>query len=261
MNLPAGYATGLLNSLFSPLIKKIQRLFRRAFGGPGLDVHVEFDPRKVWAGAPDWFTLYYFFPDSLPDSFPPSGARTSWKWAMDNGGFEWYETYVRVTLVSDRATTVVIETPTVAATSVSPITGQAVMFPVGGADMEPLAFEATLRSDNGAVHVEYVQDGEATRPQGPLMWSLKSGDAQSIIIHVIARDPGCYQWRASIPIIADGKRKMVDIPGDGELPRVLVGLESGEGKTLRWLDKQWQPLDPSAPADDENKEGEPSALS
>jgi hypothetical protein len=85
-------------------------LWRRIQGRPPVIIHVETNPAVFEAGLPPWVGYGFVFTDeSLPGPPPPGPCQEWWAWAKENGGVDAGETKLRLTLVGDERTTVVID--------------------------------------------------------------------------------------------------------------------------------------------------------
>lgn len=132
--------------------------------------------------------------------------------------------------------TVVVERPLVSVSSDHLPAGERAVHPVGGASVQPRAFEVDLDS-SGPEHpvVQLVGDGGDPR-DAPLTWSVGKNETEQILLTVRSRTPRLYRWTARIPVIVDGARRYLDVDDHGE-PFLFAGGELADWKS--WNGNSW----------------------
>jgi hypothetical protein len=93
-------------------------LWRRIQGRPPVIIHVETNPAVFEAGLPPWIGYGFVFADDVQPGRPPPGpCQEWWAWAKESGGVDAGVTKLRLTLIGDELTTVVIDALRVVITS------------------------------------------------------------------------------------------------------------------------------------------------
>lgn len=233
-----GLAGGLAATFIEPVNRWLGRVGRRTARDRGVAVHVETDPSVIWAGTPDWVPFQYFFPAGELPVPPPPNPRKWRSWAIAQGGFDLWESVVRLTIVGTAPVTVVLETPDLTVTTEPLPPGRKVLRPVGGADISPRAYRVDLDTfGDQNPDISLVEQGDSVR-HDPLSFSLERNEVQQILLRVQSQRPCLFSWKARLPILIDGKREYVDID-DGGLPFRLAGGDLLD--TSLWEDAQWVP--------------------
>lgn len=234
-----GLAGGLATTFIEPVNRWVGRVGRRTARDRGLAVHVETDPSVIWAGTPDWVPFQYFFPTPDLPAPPPPNPRKWRAWAVAEGGFDLWESVVRLTIVGTAPVTV-LETPDVTVTKEPLPPGRKVLRPVGGAEISPRAYRVDLDTfGEQSPDISLVEEGDSVR-HDPLSFSLERNGVEQILLRVQSQRPGLYYWRGRLPILIDGKREYVDVD-DGGVPFLLAGgdlLDTSIWEGDRWVTRE-----------------------
>ncbi|WP_143570911.1 hypothetical protein [Tessaracoccus sp. ZS01] len=238
----ASFAVGLLAgpaaTFIEPLNRLVGRVGRKTARDRGLAVHVETDPAVIWAGTPDWVSFQFCFPTGLPDEPPPAGPRDWRRWAFSHGGYDLWESVVRLTLVGTAPVAVVVEMPVVTVTSEPLQSCLKVVRPVGGADIAPRAYTVDLDSFGHQNPVVELEDGGGSVRHDPLSFSLERNGVEQILLRVQSSSPCLYSWHARLPVLVDGKRQYVEVDDQGS-PFFFVGGDLADGNI--WDGQKWAP--------------------
>ena len=234
----AGAASGGAAAFFTPLRSATERYGRRALERSPVDVHIETDLERIWAGYPDWVGVEYFFPGATPphESTPSLAAFQSFakRYRATNCGMA----TLKVTVVSRSAATVVIGAPVVEATCSEMPEGVRIARPApGGASMEPTAVDIEFiegMSPLTSVHHPGGQD------RGPISWVLKAGEAQQFLIRASAVGDIMWRWHAVLPLIVDGRSRDAEVGSSGH-PFTLCGRPFDRWGDLWAGPDGWQP--------------------
>ena len=160
----------------------------------------------------------YYFPHDLPIEPPPASAEEWESWAVANGGVEWGEMTVSISLVCASPITLILKRPIVLASATPAPNGKHACIGVGGgpSGIETIRFDVDLSSrgiENPVISL--VSDGG--RPlKEPLAWVFPDGDAKMIQLRVKSSSHNFVCWRAQLPVIADGQTRLLDVTNDGE---------------------------------------------
>jgi hypothetical protein len=212
-------------------------LWRRIQGRPPVIIHVETNPAVFEAGLPPWIGYGFVFADEAQPGRPPIGpCQEWWAWAKERGGVDAGVTKLRLTLIGDELTTVVMDALRVVITKhTDPLNGTYVVCTVGGADITTRHIAVDLDLF-GEPTTRYVKDGgEST---GRFVFQLTRGEAEIFNIEARAESSYC-EWVAELFLLVDGKRRTISIDDDGKPFRTTApsGL-----KAHHWTDERWAPL-------------------
>lgn len=233
-----GLASGFAVAFLEPVNRWMGRAGRRVSNDRGLQVHVEDDPAVIWAGMPDWIGFHYFFPGQVPDEPPPASPRDWRKWAYERGGYDLRQSTVRLTLIGTAPVTVVIETPIVSVSQADLPRGDRVVHPVGGAEVQPRAFDVDLDTFGPENPLVRLVDNGGEPLSGPMSWSITHNEVEQILMQVRSQAPALYHWTARIPVIIDGTRQYLHVDNGGD-PFVFAGGELDSWKA--WDGASWLP--------------------
>lgn len=212
---------GLLSLLFDPVQRRVGSLGRRWFHRAPLQVHIETDPKIIWAGQPPWIGAQVFLPAGGDAGKPPDNPLDWHQWAVNHGGCDAAESSVQITLVGAAPVTVVVENPVVQVSQSQRPHGDVRVRPVGGAEIASRGFDVDLDAFGPSNPI--VEDAEhATSPAPARAWSLSDGQVERFGIRVHSESAAMFSWTAILPILVDGERRSIDISNDGE-PFVFVG--------------------------------------
>jgi len=238
----------VLGPLVQPWSRRIERLGRRLWRERPVSVHIEWDQAVIWAGQPPWVSFSNYFQGDLPSEDPPVAGVDWSRWAERNGGFDLGLTMLRVTVFAETDATVVLETPIVRGTTRDVPPGVGVLWPApGGADLSPRRYSIQLDSGPYPARVTYMeQDPGVDPPQVPPTWTLARGEVAQLHIWAKADTGGLHAWTMQLPLLIDGRRKLMDVDKDGE-PFMTVGRHHGH-RDLMWRDGHFiEPPDWAAP--------------
>jgi hypothetical protein len=194
-----------VSPFFAPLRYKFARAGRSVFHDPGITV-------TVASGGAD-----YFFVDDLPPKPPPIQYGEAWiTWAVSNGGVEWGEIAVWLTLVCHSPVTVILLPPIMEVGATPTRAGKHTFASIGGGPFEELRFDANLdlRGIEYPV-VSLVSDGGQPL-DGPLAWSFAQGEAKHIRLRVKSSSGDLINWHARLPVLVDGKTQFIKITDQGK---------------------------------------------
>jgi hypothetical protein len=145
-------------------------------------------------------------------------------------------TKLRLTLIGDESTTVVIDALRVAVTNKrDALDGAYIVCTVGGADITTRHIAVDLDLF-GEPTTRYVRDGgEST---GRFGFQLARGEVEIFNIEARAESSYC-EWVAELFLLVDGKRQTISISDEGRPFRTTApsGLEM-----LHWTDDRWAAL-------------------
>lgn len=241
----AGWLAGVATAFLIPIQRWSAKLGRRTFRDLGVTVSWETDVDAIYAGLPDWVTLWSFRPGGLTQEGPPA-SRGAWQpWNASAGGHDYGTSIIAITVVAEGDSTVVMRPPTVQIHAVA-TAGPGVVLAryTGGASISPLGFDSHLDSHPEA---PLLTDSDGERMVPPLTWFLKKGDVQTVLLRVHSDTPGRWEWSIRLPFLIDGRPVMKDI-GARSKPFVLIGRDTSLTEYV-WTGHQWQPEDTGADPD------------
>ncbi|WP_208879633.1 hypothetical protein [Streptomyces sp. PBH53] len=230
-----GFVMLLLTPVIHPLAKRLELLSRSLYRIKPVSIHVERDPSIVWAGFPNWIGASVWLPE-LPDSAP--SHPTDWyQWARQIGGCDAGMTVLKVTITSRELASVVVDPPKLRYEELAvgnPPKGVIATRPVGGAAIDPRRIQVNL-GFGGAMWVN--PHGE---PIEALSVNLEAGETEQFYLFASA-ESGRYKWHLELPVLVDGKRKIVKID-DGGQPFITYGVEGFReflwGEEEGWFDRE-----------------------
>ena len=228
----------LVAALVKPVTDRIAEVSDRLWGAPALFVHVEHDPRLIWANMPPWVGFAYWFPDRLPQALPPPVAFDTWQWARRNGGIDVGVTVIQVTLQARSGASVVIEDVLARRFRRETTGGVGVVIPAGGADMSPRRFEVDLDSWDPPI-VEFREGPEGDPIPAP-SFQLAPGQTERFHIWVRAKRGG-YDWFLELPLLVNGERQTQTI-GTRAKPFTTVGWDVPPTSYMPGPDGTWLPF-------------------
>lgn len=206
-----GLGTLLLTPFIHPLSKNLEVASRRLYRIKPVHVHVEREPSIVWAGFPNWIGAAVWLP-SLPSSDPPEGPTDWHRWAKSIGGTDASITYLKITITCKDSASVVVNPPKVRRDSLpvgNPPKGIIAVKPTGGAAVTPRRIQVGL--DMGTSNW-LDEDGN---PIPALSLALDPGESEQFYIFASA-SIGRYEWHLELPIIVDGRRRIIKIDDGGD---------------------------------------------
>jgi hypothetical protein len=160
----------------------------------------------------------YYFPHDLPIEPPPVSVEEWESWAVANGGVEWGEMTVSISLVCASPITLILKRPIVLASSTPAPNGKHACIGVGGgpSGIETIRFDVDL-SSRGIENPVIALVSDGGRPlEEPLPWAFPDGDAKMIQLRVKSSSHDFVYWRAQLPVTADGRTRLLDVTNDGE---------------------------------------------
>lgn len=236
LGVAAGLVGGVVTSFSEPAQRAAARFGRSVSRDSGVRIHVESDPRVIWAGYPPWVGAEVYVPGSPGRHVPPFDALDWLQWAERNGGCAAHEAVVQVTMVGESPTTVVLSPPQVEARQAGELGGFHAIRPVGGAEISPRSITVDL--DTFGLQSPIVDMGADSvhGPSMPSSWSLAKGDVEVFLFRVRASHYALIEWSASLPILIDGKRRFLSVDNDGK-PFRLAGADGLE--SFLWDGDSW----------------------
>lgn len=235
-----GLASGLFGAYLLTLLEPVQRWLARGgrhlLNSDGLRVHVESDPAVIWAGLPDWQGFFYYLPGQVDLTEPPANPRQWRTWISELGGWDLYESIVRITIVATAPTTVILETPVVEAVAHKLPPGRKILHRVGGADLQPRAFYVDLDMFGLTSPQVTLADIGGDEKALPRSYAMKKDDVEVFLLRVTSQEPQLVTWRARIPLLVDGRREIIDITNRGYNFKFAGG--DLRGQSLHW-DHGW----------------------
>jgi len=228
-----GLAIGLIGSFIAPAREQMARLGRRLLRAQPVDVHVEKDLDRIYAGIPDWVSATFFLPEQSPNGDPGSSVGEWQRWVAERGGWDVGVTTLRVTIVARSPATVVVFPPQVSAQMATPPSGTTIWRPVGGASVNLLGLDVRLQPGRCETLIS-DNDGSVN---GPLSWSLRDGEAQQFLIRIQVGDEALWTWAATLELLIYGRLLQIDLPRS-EGGNRLVGSGLG-GKPQTWTGAAW----------------------
>jgi hypothetical protein len=239
----------LVGAVLGPLIRPwstwLERQARHLWRENPLIVHVERDQSLIWAGAPPWVGFSYFFRDTVPHQLPPSACFDWSRWAERHGGVDVGVTILEVTIQAKTDVSVVVDPLRVRNQRREPPRGVFVTCPAGGADLTPRRFSIELDTTDPPI-VDFLNaDGDFEQP--PRL-TLSAGEIERFHIWATARSPGWNEWTLELPLLVEGRRRIVSV-GDGRAPFVTVGPDD-QAEEFLWYgeDVGWVARDDKADA-------------
>lgn len=215
-----GLGTAWALTFLEPVQRRVARAGRRSSSDCGVQMHVELDPTVIWAGMPDWIGFHYYIPDLDAAGEPPADSREWRSWAYRAGGWDLATSTVRLTLIGTAPVTVVLETPQVFYSEESLPVGTKVIHAVGGASIDPRAFNVDL---DGSDHpIVTISDDGGERISRPMAWSLQKGEVEQMLITVTSSRSALFHWEAQLPVLIDGERVFLTI-NDNHEPVTFAG--------------------------------------
>lgn len=165
-------------------------------------------------------------------------ARDWKRWVHEQGGCDFGESTVRITLIGVSPTTVVVETPIVKVSQTQLPPGEYIMHGVGGADLHPRSFNINLDYFGSASPIVELEDESGEPIRKPLCLSLGTNDVEQFLLTVHSKTPSFYAWTAKLPVLIDGTRRYVDIDDEGA-DFIFAGGETAACK--QWDGRTWSP--------------------
>jgi hypothetical protein len=227
-----GAVLGWAVNYFMPLVT------RRAQGRTGVLVHLETDSAIFESGEPPWIGYSFVFPHGISELGPPPPGNCPewWAWARANQGVDAEKTKVRLTIIGDSETTVIIEALRIAVVRrTEPVDGALVVCPVGGADLTPRHIAVELDSFAEAVTTYYDAGGD---PTGRFSFALARGEAEVFNIEAAA-GRSYTEWVGELYLLVDRRRQIVHISDQGEPFRTTA---SSHLEPLTWTGDKWDLL-------------------
>lgn len=222
LGVAVGLGTALVLAFLEPVQRRLARAGRRSSSDRGVQMHVELDPAVIWAGMPDWIGFHYYIPDLDAAYEPPADSREWRRWAYRAGGWDLATSTARVTLVGTAPVTVVLETPHVFSSEEPLPLGTKVIHAVGGASIEPRAFDVDLDAFGSDHPTVTISDDGGEPISGPMAWSLQKGEVEQMLITVKSSRSVLFHWEAQLPILIDGERVFLTI-NDNHEPITFAG--------------------------------------
>ena len=229
----------LVAAVVKPVSDRLAEVSDRLWGAPALFVHVEHDPRLIWANMPPWVGFAYCFEDGLPLEPPPSVAFDSWQWARRNGGVNMGISVLQVTLQARSGVSVVIEDVLARNVRRNKSGGVGVVFPAGGASLCPRRFDVDLDAWSPPI-VEFRVGADADPIPAP-SFQLAPGETERFHIWVRARH-GWNDWSVQLPLLVNGRRQYQDI-GTEAKPFTTVGSDVPTASYMPGRDGTWLPFE------------------
>lgn len=237
LSMLVGAGVGILgSSVVSPFLapwgRKAERAGEVVAAEDPLDVLVDTDQAIIWAGAPPWVGFSYYFPSGLPDDDPPPVGFDWSRWAYKNGGTDVGLSIVQLTLQAKQHATVVLDPPIVRVLGRSPIAHGAVgTYGAGGADLHPRHFKVELDIFDPPV-IEYVNE-DYQSVSNPA-FTLVSGEVERFHIWAYATSETLVEWTLELPVIVNGKRRLVQVDGPTDTIFRTVGREHGLTESMSY---------------------------
>ena len=236
LGVAVGLGTAFVLAFLEPVQRWLARAGRRSSSDSGVQMHVELDPTVIWAGVPDWIGFHYYIPDLDAADEPPVDSREWRSWAYRAGGWDLATSTARLTLVGTAPVTVVLETPQIFSSQEPLPLGTKVVHAVGGASIDPRAFNVDLDAFGSHHPVVSISDNGGVPISGPLAWSLQKNEVEQILITVTSSRSVLFHWEAQLPVLIDGKREFLTI-NDNYEPITFAGgtIEGGR----HWNGTNW----------------------
>lgn len=214
------------------------RLWRWIRRKSDVQVHIQRDPRVIYANTPDWITFPQFLArrrESLPAA-PTGHATEMHTWAAQHDGFAADNMDLLVTIAAWEDLSVVVSALRVNAKARNLPDGFVLIRPVGGASIEVRRMEVTLSTWATTV-LSKERGGTIVEPFG-----FQLGRGESAQFHLIVQANGeesavaAYEWTATLDLVVGEKHREVTIDNDGK-PYVIVN--KGQRPELWWKDNAW----------------------
>lgn len=202
---------------------------------PKYHVVVQTDPAEYEAGQPNTLATDYVLPRGVQRAgAPPGDVCREWHpWAVRQGGVDSGETKVRVVLQAEASASVLLQGLDVRIESRRPVlAGDRVLCRTGGAYGVLRGLDVDL--DARPPTVTYSPDGER-RTTKPLLFKLTGAETEIFEIRAKSRSCLCA-WSARLHLIADGKRRTVEVTDDGRPFRTTSG---GANPVFEWDSRRW----------------------
>lgn len=201
------------------VVERWGKLTRRLLRKPPVQIHVETDPRIIYANVPsNWVAAPMFVPlppDRLGDP-PGLQAMSVREWAIPRGGVPCGFQSLQVTLAAWQDLQVVVDAVRVEAKQATLPDGVVVGAQVGGASVERRRIEVELST--WAPSARYVEQGGTDMPN--FAFQLSGGEVGRI--HIDARvgdydsdDVFAFDWVLYLDLLVDNSRKTVRIDNNG----------------------------------------------
>lgn len=231
-----GAVGGFITASLEPVQRRFGIAGRRVARDSGVQIHVETDPRILWAGMPPWIAADVFLPEVASHETPPDNALDWRSWAKELGGCDASEATARVTLIGLAPVTVVVSTPLFDASAAEHPDGIRAVRPVGGAEVRPRGIDVDLDTFGAENPIVNLGEESVDGPRMPSQWSLRQGDVEQFDLRVRLTTPSIVTWTARIPLLIDGRRKFIEV-SDGDEPFRLAGCDGLP--TQYWTGNEW----------------------
>jgi hypothetical protein len=214
--------SGVLALILSPVV--IQAGWRRIRRSPHISVHVEKDPRLIFAHVPDWISLPQFVP--LPKRLlppPPRGPAVELAhWAQGLGGLPADIMHLEVIITAPENCHIVVQRFRVEATSAILPDGCVVVKPVGGASMEFRRIDVRLSSAGCATKFR-ARGGSETAS-----FDFQLGPGESAKFHLVVTvdyndTVDLYGWEGVLDILCRGHTFSIPINDHGAMFSLVNG--------------------------------------
>jgi hypothetical protein len=213
-------------------------LWRKVTHAPDVFVHIEVDPSRIYAGAPEWVGASFVLPSeamTLITDRPTDGGCRQWRsWLWPLGAYDADTTEIRVALQGNANTTVLVDGLLIQVIERSDPQGHVLRCPVGGADITVRTLQADL--DLEPCIVNYRDD--AYQFTKPFAFTLSPGEVE--VFHITATTTQRCLWTAELQLVVNGQRRTEYVDDDGQ-PFRTSG--SGELPASVWSVRQHKWLD------------------
>lgn len=213
-------ATPFITFGLGVVVERWGRLTRRIMRRPPVQVHVETDPRIIFANTPsNWVAAPMFVPiDPSELGEPPSLQAMSVRdWADSRGGLPCGFQELQVTLTAWQDLSVIVDSVRIEAVEIELPNGVFVGAQVGGASIERRRIEVALST--WAPEAKYIDVGGAQLAD--FSFQLGPGEIGRINIHAGIGDYDddaitAYEWTVYLDLLVDNKRQSVTVDDGGK---------------------------------------------
>ena len=218
-------ASSIVAPFLAPWGRKAERAGETVAAEDPLDVLVDTDQAIIWAGAPPWVGFSYYFPGGLPDDDPPAVAFDWSRWAYKNGGVDVGLTMIQLTIQARQRAAVVLDSPIARVVERTTVAHGAVgTYGAGGADLHPRHFRVELDLfDPPSIEYRNEDYQSVSNPA----FKLASGDVERFHIWAYATSNELVEWTLELPVIVNGKRRLVQVDGPTDTSFRTLGCEHG----------------------------------
>jgi hypothetical protein len=228
----AAVVGSVVEAVFSP----IRHWLSGAFGWKPIHVHVERDPKIIWAEFPPWIEAMVWLPEQ-PTQDPPLDCRDWNEWASASGGCDAVKTTLRITVQAKENAAVLIESVLVDRAEgpepYKPVTtGVVAVCPVGGADVNPKRLDIDLEMDP-PVGEWLDEDGQRLRERRQISLARRETDQFLVWAHA---ENGDHRWTLRLNLLVNGRRQTFTID-DGGKPFRTIGRHGLAAFT--WYGDTW----------------------